>query len=70
MIEELDATSPITVPSAAIFSRQDEVVSWPACIDRVSPRAKHFEVASTHLSMGIDPDVWNIVIEQLTGLNM
>ncbi|MBL8189474.1 MAG: alpha/beta fold hydrolase [Acidobacteria bacterium] len=64
-IEELDQTSPITVPITAIFSRRDEVVSWPACIDRLSPKAKHFEVSSTHVSMGLDPDVWKIVAQQL-----
>lgn len=64
-IQELDATSPISVPIVAIFTRKDEIVSWPACIDRVSPNAKHFEVGSTHLSMGFDPDVWNIVAQEL-----
>lgn len=70
MLEELDATSPITVPITAVFSRRDEVVSWPACIDRVSPRVKHFEVGSTHISMGLDPDVWRLVAEQLSVHNL
>jgi pimeloyl-ACP methyl ester carboxylesterase len=64
-VDELDAESPITTPISAIFTRNDSVVSWPACIDRRSPNVRHFEVRSTHISMGFDPDVWTLVLEQL-----
>lgn len=65
MARELDESSPIPVPIAAVFTRSDGVVSWPACIDRYSPRVTHFEVTSSHLGMGIDPTVWSIVAEQV-----
>jgi pimeloyl-ACP methyl ester carboxylesterase len=64
-VEELDGHSPIMVPIAAVFTRSDSIVSWPACIDRVSPNVRHFEVGSTHLSMGVDPTVWQLVASQL-----
>jgi hypothetical protein len=64
-LRELDAQSPISVPIVAIFSRQDEVISWPACIDRESPNVKHFEVRSPHIAMGFDPAVWSIIGRQL-----
>jgi hypothetical protein len=31
----------------------------------VSPNVTHYEVTSTHFSMGIDPTVWEIVLERL-----
>jgi hypothetical protein len=62
---ELDAERPIEVPVTAIFSRRDGVVSWPACVDRSSPRVRHYEVGSTHLGLGIDPDVLEIVARSL-----
>jgi pimeloyl-ACP methyl ester carboxylesterase len=65
LTRERDQAQPITVPIAAIFSRGDTIVSWPACIDRVSPNVTHYEVTSTHFSMGIDPTVWEIVLERL-----
>ena len=34
-------------------------------LDRFSPYAEHVEVSSTHLGMGIDPDVWQIVADRL-----
>jgi pimeloyl-ACP methyl ester carboxylesterase len=58
-------TQPITCPIAAVFSRGDTIVSWPACIDRDSPAVLHYEVTSTHLSMGIDPSVWHVVLKTL-----
>ena len=64
-IIELDEQMPITVPITAIFTRRDKLVSWPACIDSVSPFVTHYEVSSTHVSMGFDPDVWQIVVESL-----
>lgn len=59
--ERLDLESPIRVPLTAVFTRRDGVVAWQACIDHRSPRVEHVEVSSTHIGMGLDPDVWEIV---------
>lgn len=60
---------PLSLPLTVIFTRLDGIVSWPACIDRVSPGARHVEVSSRHISMGIDPDLWRIVAEALADEN-
>ncbi len=57
--------TPITVPVTAIYSRRDGIVNWRACVDTVTPGAVNVEVRSTHLGMGVDPDVWRTVIERL-----
>jgi len=62
----LHAADPIRVPLTVIFSKRDGVVSWQACIDHVTPGVEHVEVASTHIGMGIDPDVWAIVADRLS----
>lgn len=61
----LDTTDPITTPITAIFSRNDSVVDWRACIDRFSRDVTMVEVGSTHVGLGIDPDVWLTVAEAL-----
>ena len=61
----LDAETPIRVPLTVLFSRRDGIVSWQACIDRRSPTAEHVEVSSTHLGLGVDPDVWAVVADRL-----
>jgi len=51
-------------PVTAIASRADRIVSWSRAFDR-SPEATNVEVASTHMGMGIDPDVWRVVANTL-----
>ncbi|MEL6343448.1 MAG: alpha/beta hydrolase [Myxococcota bacterium] len=63
--EQLDREQPVQVPITTIFSRRDGVVSWRACLDHYSPRATHVEVRSSHIGLGIDPDVWLAVAEAL-----
>lgn len=53
------------MPLTVIFTRRDAVVDWRACIDTHSPQAEHVEVRSTHVGLGIDPDVWREVARRL-----
>lgn len=59
------ADAAVPVPVTVIYSRADRVVSWRACIDHESQDARHVEVRSTHVGMGVDPDVWRAVAEVL-----
>lgn len=61
----LHAAQPIQVPLTVVFSKRDGIVSWQACIDHATPGVEHVEVSSTHIGMGIDPDVWAIVADRL-----
>ncbi len=65
LTDELDRTRPITVPVTTIYTRRDGVVSWQACLDHTSPTVEHVEVASTHVGLGVDPDVWEVVARRL-----
>lgn len=65
LLVETDRADPITVPITAIFTRRDRIVNWLACLDRTSLDVTHVEVRSTHLGLGIDPDVWLTVAESL-----
>lgn len=59
--------TPITVPITVVFSRDDGIVDWHACIDRYNPDVTHVEVNSAHLAMNFDPDIWLIVEDVLAG---
>lgn len=54
----------ITCPVTAIYSRADRIVGTGRSIDS-SPATDNVEVHSTHLAMGVDPDVWKVVAEAL-----
>jgi pimeloyl-ACP methyl ester carboxylesterase len=55
---------PIRRPVTAIYSRNDGIVHWEACVDP-DPKVLNIEVSSSHIGLGIDPDVWRIVATTL-----
>ena len=57
--------TPIRVPVTAIYSRNDGVVAWEACVDRHTPGVEHVEVRGTHTGLGYNPDVYRIVADRL-----
>lgn len=59
---------PIRAPITAIFSRTDGVVAWQACIDRRSPNVEHVEVDTSHVGLGLSPEVYRIVARRLAAL--
>lgn len=56
---------PLKTPVTAIFSKRDGVVSWQACIDRVNASTEHVEVNTTHVGLGMSPDVFAIIADRL-----
>ncbi|MEM9036593.1 MAG: alpha/beta fold hydrolase [Actinomycetota bacterium] len=57
--------SPLPMPSTAIFSRSDGVVSWRACIDRAAPQAENIEVIGSHIGLLHNPAVLHVVADRL-----
>ncbi len=55
----------LRVPVRAIYSRRDGIVSWEACIDRVSDCVEHVEVDASHIGMGVNPRVLDLVADAL-----
>jgi pimeloyl-ACP methyl ester carboxylesterase len=70
-LDEIEATVaardkvPLNVPVTAIYSKRDGVVTWQACIDRVNPGTEHVEVGTSHLGLGLSPDVYSIIARRL-----
>jgi len=63
-VEQREAV-PIACPITAIYSRNDAVVAWKACIDRFSPDVEHVEVEATHSGLGFSARVYEIVADRL-----
>jgi pimeloyl-ACP methyl ester carboxylesterase len=57
--------TPMPVPTTAIYSRTDGVVSWRRCIDDEGPRRENIEVDSSHIGMGHHPRVLLIIADRL-----
>lgn len=49
----------------ALYSRNDAVVAWQACIDRNCENVEHVEVRTTHIGFGFSPQVYKIIAQRL-----
>jgi len=58
---------PFETRVTAIYSRSDRIVAWRACIDRRTPNVEHVEVETTHLGLGLSPEVYEIIATRLAG---
>ncbi|GAA3592066.1 hypothetical protein GCM10022235_74150 [Kribbella ginsengisoli] len=61
----LESAWPDGLPFVSLYSRQDGVVDWRACLD---PAAEHVEVRSTHNGMGADRTVQRLLSSRLKTL--
>ncbi len=57
--DDVRAALPPDVEFTAIYSRQDGIVDWRACLD---PEAESVEVPSSHIGMAFDPRTGDAVI--------
>jgi pimeloyl-ACP methyl ester carboxylesterase len=64
-VEQRSRLADLEIPVVAIYSRDDSVVAWQACIDRQSPNIEHVEIKSTHLGFGFSADVYKIIAQRL-----
>jgi hypothetical protein len=53
------------VPTTAIYSKSDGVVSWRGCIEKKTATSESVEVSASHLGMVTHPDVLRIVANRL-----
>jgi hypothetical protein len=56
---------PIAVPSTAVYSRQDGIVSWQTCIEPATARHENVEVRCAHLGFGVDPATLWVIADRL-----
>lgn len=57
---------PAPVPSTAIYSKQDGVVPWAACMEKEEgPYRQNIQVRSSHLGFGVNQAVYTIIADRL-----
>jgi pimeloyl-ACP methyl ester carboxylesterase len=57
--------SPIEVPSTAVYSRQDGIVSWQTCVEPDTTLHENVEVRCAHLGFGVDPATLWVIADRL-----
>jgi pimeloyl-ACP methyl ester carboxylesterase len=56
--DDLAAPMPRGIDFVSIYSKQDGIVDWRACLD---PHAEHADVRSTHCGMGVNAAVYEVL---------
>ncbi len=56
---------PIGVPSTAVYSRRDGIVSWQACVEPETAVHENVEVRCGHLGFGTDPATLWLIADRL-----
>ncbi len=56
---------PISVPSTAVYSRRDGIVTWQACVEPVTAVHENVEVRCGHLGFGADPATLWLIADRL-----
>jgi pimeloyl-ACP methyl ester carboxylesterase len=65
VVRELASPFPASVPYTSVYSRNDAIIDWHACLD---PAAERIEVTPGHTAMAVDAGVQQIVVERLAAL--
>ena len=61
----LNADVPAHIRYVSMFSTDDGVIDWRACLD---PAAEHIEIKATHMAMGAEPAVIELVRDLLSDI--
>jgi len=61
----LQVARPIRVPSTSVYSRQDGIVPWQACIEPDTALHENVEVRCSHLGFGVDPATLWLIADRL-----
>jgi pimeloyl-ACP methyl ester carboxylesterase len=56
---------PLGVPSTAVYTRADGIVSWRSCLQGEGPRRENVEVVGSHCGLGHNPAALWVVADRL-----
>lgn len=59
-------TVPLTVPIISLYSKNDGIVSWQACIDHRPELVENIEVTTRHLGFGLSPEIYALIAQKLS----
>lgn len=57
---------PPPVPTTAIYTKGDGIVSWESCVERESKLTDNIEVTAAHCGLGFNSEVYAIIARKLT----
>jgi pimeloyl-ACP methyl ester carboxylesterase len=58
-------TDPLPMPTTALYSKEDGVVAWSACVEEEDDHSENIRVIGSHSGMAMNPDVVRVVADRL-----
>ena len=55
----------LSVPATSIYTKQDGIVSWRACLDEVGPMSENVAVIAAHAGLGHNPAALWVIADRL-----
>ena len=55
----------LSQPVSSIYSKEDNIVDWTACVDTYNDQAHNIEVDSSHDGLVTNSQVWEIIAQEL-----
>ena len=63
LIENIPLPAP--VPTTAIYTKEDGIVPWQLCIEKEDKIHQNIQVRGSHLGLGVNPSVMEIIADRL-----
>jgi esterase/lipase len=57
--------TPPPVPTTSIFSKQDLIAGWKACLNPVAPQVENIEIKASHVGLIYSPETFEAVLDRL-----
>ncbi len=62
----IDIPAPAPVPTTAIYTKEDGIVSWRVCMEQtVDEIHQNIQVTGSHIGLGVNATVWHIIADRL-----
>ena len=62
-----DLAEPPTIPTTAVYTKQDGIVPWAACMNPITNKEhRNIEVNGAHIGLGYNPEVFQIIEKALS----
>jgi len=62
----IDIPAPAPVPTTAIYTKEDGIVSWRVCMEqKVDAIHQNIQVNGSHIGLGVNSSVWYIIADRL-----
>jgi pimeloyl-ACP methyl ester carboxylesterase len=65
MVPSAESQTPLPLPTTSVYSKEDGVVGWQACVEPENELSESVRVLGSHTGMAMNPDVLHLIADRL-----